>query len=412
MKSVSLSSGRHLAGTPKPRMLERLARRAVRRQLQALEHGQLRLEEGDQRDTFGEPDVGPVTLTVNDPVFWSDIAFGGSIGAGEAYMAGGWDCDDLVGLVRLLLRNRHVLEGMESGGARLTAPLQRLFHRINRNSRQGARRNIAAHYDVGNDFFALWLDDTMMYSSAVFSRPDMTLGEAQIERLKLVCERLQLQPDDHLLEIGTGWGGLAIYAASEYGCRVTTTTISAEQHALATLRVAEAGLQDRITILQSDYRDLAGQYDKLVSIEMIEAIGWRQYDTYFRQCRDLLRPGGKALIQAITIAEARYEQAKHSVDFIQRYIFPGGALPSVSAMVSSVARQRHLDVVGLHDIGLHYAETLRHWRERFEAKLDAVRGLGYSETFIRMWRYYLCYCEGAFRERAISDVHLVFDKTG
>ncbi len=410
MKPLSLSSERHLTGTPKPRMLEKLARRGVLRQLAALETGHLVLVEGGTQHAFGDAGGTAVTLKVRDPSFWTDIAFGGSIGAGEAYMAGAWDCDDLVALVRLLLRNRHVLEGMESGAARLTAPIQKLVHRLNRNSRDGARRNIAAHYDVGNDFFALWLDDTMMYSSAVFTRPDMSLGEAQLERLALVCERLGLQKGDHLLEIGTGWGAMAMYAAQHHGCRVTTTTISAEQHALATRRIAEAGLQDRVELLLSDYRDLEGQYDRLVSIEMIEAIGWRQYDTYFRQCRELLRPGGRGLIQAITIAEGRYERAKHSVDFIQRYIFPGGALPSVSAMVGAIARQGDMEVTALHDIGLHYAETLRHWRLRFEAKLDEVRSLGYSDTFIRMWRYYLCYCEGAFRERAISDVHLVMDR--
>lgn len=393
------------------RWQQRMARRLVCRKLEALESGRLDLVEGDRVHTFGEADQAPVLLTVKDPTFWTDIALGGSIGAGEAYMDGAWDSDDLVGLVRVLLQNRHVLERMEAGSARLLAPVQKLIHRLNRNTRRGARRNIAAHYDVGNDFFALWLDETMMYSSAIFTRPDMSLADAQHERLRRVCERLALKDDDHLVEIGTGWGGLALFAASRYGCRVTTTTISAEQHALATRRVADAGLADRVTVLKSDYRDLEGQYDKLVSIEMIEAIGWRQYDTYFAKCRSLLRPGGRALVQAITIAEDRYDRARHSVDFIQRYIFPGGALPSVSTLVSAVARQGGQDVIGLHDIGLDYARTLWHWRARFEQQLPAIRELGYPERFIRMWRYYLCYCEGAFRERAISDVHLVWERT-
>lgn len=410
MKAVSLASDRHLAGTPKPRTLDRFAERMVRRQLGQLAVGRLTVIDGDQRDVYGSAEGPEATLTVREPAFWSDIAFGGSIGAGEAYMRGAWACDDLVALVRLLLRNRDVLDGMEGGAARLTAPLQKGFHWVNRNTRQGARRNISAHYDLGNDFFGLWLDETMMYSSAIFERPDMSLFDAQVARLDTICRRLDLQPGDHLVEIGTGWGGLAIHAVKHYGCRVTTTTISKEQHALAAERIAAEGLEDRIELLLSDYRDLEGSYDKLVSIEMIEAIGWKQYDTYFRKCGELLKPGGKLLIQAITIAEPRYEEAKRSVDFIQRYIFPGSNLPSVSAMVSAIAKQSDCMVTGLHDIGLDYAQTLNHWRRRFFARIEEVRDLGYAESFIRMWEYYLCYCEGGFLERAISDVHLVAER--
>jgi cyclopropane-fatty-acyl-phospholipid synthase len=410
MKAVSLDSQRHLAGTPKPRTLDRMAEKLVRRQLSALAEGRLTVVEGERRDTYGDTDGLEAMLTVREPAFWSDIAFGGSIGAGEAYMRGAWECDDLVALVRLLLRNRHVLEGMEGGAARVTAPLQKAFHWVNRNTRDGARRNISAHYDLGNDFFGLWLDETMMYSSAIFEHADVPLHEAQLHRLDTICRRLDLQPGDHLVEIGTGWGGLAIHAAQHYGCRVTTTTISEEQHRLAAERIAAAGLEDRIELLLSDYRDLEGQYDKLVSIEMIEAIGWKQYDTYFRKCGELLKPGGRMLIQAITIAETRYEDAKRSVDFIQRYIFPGSNLPSVKAMVNAVATQSDMMVTGLHDIGLDYALTLNHWRRRFFDRLEEVRALGYPDAFIRMWEYYLCYCEGGFEERAISDVHLLAER--
>lgn len=410
MRSVSLASDRHLAGTPKPRALDRLAERLVRGQLSRLEIGGLEIVDGERRDRCGSDDGLSARITVHEPAFWSDIAFGGSIGAGEAYMRGAWSCDDLVALVRLLLRNRNVLEGMEGGAARLTAPLQKLFHWVNRNTREGARRNISAHYDLGNDFFALWLDETMMYSSAIFEREDMSLFDAQVARLDAICRRLDLQPGEHLVEIGTGWGGLALHAAQHYGCRVTTTTISERQHALAVRRIAEAGLEDRIELLLSDYRDLEGTYDKLVSVEMIEAIGWRQYDTYFRKCSELLRPGGRLLIQAITIDETRYESAKRSVDFIQRYIFPGANLPSVHAMVSALARPGGCTVTGLYDIGLDYAKTLNHWRQRFFARIEDVRALGYPESFIRMWEYYLCYCEGGFLERAISDVHLVAER--
>jgi cyclopropane-fatty-acyl-phospholipid synthase len=412
MKSVSLASGQHLAGTPKPRALDRLACRLVLRQLQSLESGLLTIIDGGQSIEFGQREEFAVKITVHDPSFYSDIAFGGSIGAGEAFMRGAWGCDDLVGLVRLLLRNRHVLKDMEGGAAALTRPLQKMFHWVNRNTRAGARRNISAHYDLGNDFFALWLDESMMYSSAMFERPDMSLHEAQVARLNVICEKLDLQPDDHVVEIGTGWGGFAIHAARNHGCRVTTTTISREQYELACERVRAAGLEDRIEVLLEDYRDLEGRYDKLVSIEMIEAIGWKQYDTYFQKCGELLKPQGRMLIQAITINEQRYEEAKNSVDFIQRYIFPGSNLPSVSAMVNSIATRSDLLVTGLEDIGLHYAITLNHWRTAFFEHIDRVRSLGYPDEFIRMWEYYLCYCEGGFLERAIGDIHLVAVKPG
>lgn len=410
MKSASLSSDAHLSATRKPRFSDALARRLVLSKLQGLQWGRITVREQGGSLSFGRADGPGVTITVREPSFWSDIAFGGSIGAGEAFMAGTWQCDDLVALVRLMLRNRNVLEGMEGGTALLTRPLQQLFQRINRNSRQGARRNISAHYDLGNEFFALWLDETMMYSSAMFTRADMSLHEAQLARLEVICRKLDLRAGDHLVEIGTGWGALAMHAARQYGCRVTTTTISREQCELARRRVAEAGLDDRIEVLLRDYRDLEGSYDKLVSIEMIEAIGWRQYPAYFRKCGELLRPGGRMLVQAITIAEGRYEEAKRSVDFIQRYIFPGSNLPSLSAMVNAMATESDLLVTGLEDIGLHYARTLNLWRRAFFDRIQAVRKMGYPETFIRMWAYYLCYCEGGFLERAISDVQLVAER--
>ena len=412
MKSVSLSSPRHLAGTVKPSALDGLARRLVLRQLERLERGELWLTDGDEVHRFGASLGGErcVQLTVADPRFYSELAFGGSIGGAEAYMHGYWRCDDLVALVRLLLRNRAVLDNMDGGAARFTAPLQKLFHWVNRNTHEGARRNIAAHYDLGNDFFALWLDSTMMYSSAIFERPEMRLHEAQLARLDHICRKLQLQPGDHVMEIGTGWGGFALHAARHYGCRVTTTTISAEQHQLARQRVVDAGLQDRITLLQDDFRDLQGQYDKLVSIEMIEAIGHDLLPTYFRKCSELLKPDGAMLLQAITMEDQRYEAYRKSIDFIQRYIFPGGHLPSGAVLTDTVARHTDLRLLALDDIGLHYATTLACWRQNFYAQLDEIRGMGYPKPFLRMWEYYLCYCEGAFRERAISDVQIVFAK--
>lgn len=412
MKSTSLSSYTHLSGTAKPRQLDSLARSVVLKRLDQLTVGRLTLLDGPRKYCFGGDgkDGLSAQITILDQKFYGEIAFGGSIGGGESYMSGCWQCDDLVALTRLLLCNRHVLDQMEGGLARLTAPLQNLFHWINRNSREGARRNVAAHYDLGNDFFALWLDETMMYSSAIFEQPEMSLHEAQIHRLDRICQKLQLKPGDHVVEIGTGWGGFAIHAVQNYGCRVTTTTISDEQYQKARQRVVDAGLHDRITLLRDDFRDLEGQFDKLVSIEMIEAIDHDLFDAYFRKCGELLKPDGAMLIQAITIADQRYEEYRKSVDFIQRYIFPGSGLPSTAIMTDSVFRQTDMRLLDLEDIGLHYATTLKHWRKHFMARLDEVRRQGYPESFIRMWEFYLCYCEGAFLERAISNVQILFSK--
>ncbi|QBK05069.1 class I SAM-dependent methyltransferase [Hylemonella gracilis] len=401
--------------TPKPHFLDGLAERGVRARLAQLRHGRVSLIERGQRTDYGSPSAHcpmSVQLDVLDPRFWGELAFGGSIGAGEAYMAGYWRCDDLTGLMRILLQNREVLDGMEGGLARLTAPLQKALHWTNRNTRSGSRRNIAAHYDLGNDFFALFLDPSLMYSCAYYETPQSTLEEAQQARLHRVCRHLKLGPDDHLLEIGTGWGGMAIHAAQHYGCRVTTTTISRQQYELARERVAAAGLQDRITLLLEDYRDLKGQYDKLVSLEMIEAVGHQFYGTYFAQCARLLKDDGLMLLQAITIADQRYEAARKSVDFIQRHIFPGSTIPSITALLNAITAKTDMKLVQLDDIGPHYATTLRHWRERFMARLGEVRLLGYTDTFIRMWDFYLCYCEGGFEERALGDVHMLLAKPG
>jgi cyclopropane-fatty-acyl-phospholipid synthase len=288
--------------------------------------------------------------------------------------------------------------------------MRRALHWANRNSRDGSRRNIAAHYDLGNDFFALFLDETLAYSCGVFEREDATLHEAQLAKFDRICRRLRLTAADHLLEIGTGWGGLAIHAAARYGCRVTTTTISREQHALAAQRIAQAGLEDRVTLLLEDYRDLDGSYDKLVSVEMIEAVGHQYLDDYTAQCSRLLAPEGAMLLQAITIQDQFYEAALESVDFIQRYIFPGSFIPSVTAIVDSVRRSTDMKVFHLEDIGPHYATTLGRWRTSFLARLDDVRRLGYPESFLRMWDFYLCYCEGGFLERQLGDVQMLLTK--
>jgi cyclopropane-fatty-acyl-phospholipid synthase len=401
--------------TPKPHFLDGIAARAVHARLASIEQGELVLQEDGRQVRYGRSTAAcplSVTVRVHDARFYSDMAFGGSIGAGEAYMQGWWTVDDLTALMRILLCNRNVLDGMERGLARLTGPLQKALHWLNRNTRAGSRRNIAAHYDLGNDFFRLFLDPTMMYSSAIFERPDMTLEQAQVARLERICRRLELKAYDHLVEIGTGWGGMAIHAAARYGCRVTSTTISREQYELARERIAQAGLADRITVLLEDYRDLTGSYDKLVSIEMIEAVGHQFYDTYFGQCGRLLKDDGLMLLQAITIADQRYEQARRSVDFIQRHIFPGSTIPSVTALLDAATRSSDLRLVHLEDIGPHYATTLRLWRQNFERERDAVRTLGYSEAFMRMWEFYLCYCEGGFAERVIGDAQMLLAKPG
>ncbi|MFZ5756604.1 MAG: class I SAM-dependent methyltransferase [Pseudomonadota bacterium] len=389
------------------------ARAAVRRVLAGLQHGLLTIREEGSEETFGNSHARADlhgTVEVVHPNLWLDVMANGALGAGEAYMKGHWTSPDLTAVVRAFCANLDTLSALDGPLARAAKPVLRGLHWLNRNTEAQARRNIAAHYDLGNDMFRLFLDPTMMYSSAIYPRADSTLDEAAVHKLDVVCRKLDLQPGDHLLEIGTGWGGLAVHAAKHYGCRVTTTTISKAQHAVAVQRALDAGVADRITFLLDDYRDLTGCYDKLVSIEMIEAVGHAWMDTYFGKLSALLKPDGLALVQAITIADQRYEQALKDVDFIQRYIFPGGFLPSVSAIADRVARCTDMAIVHLEDIGLHYARTLQDWRARFFASLTQVRALGYDDTFVRMWDYYLCYCEGGFRERVIGTGQVLMAK--
>ena len=351
-------------------------------------------------------------IEVLDMSFYRQVALGGSIGAAESYMDQYWQANDLCRVIQIFVRNRDLLNSMESGLAILANQLLKVWHFSNRNSQQGSRKNIAAHYDLGNELFALFLDQHSMYSSATFYHPDLSLEDASTAKLERICQKLHLQPDDHILEIGTGWGGFAIYAAKNYGCHITTTTISKEQYQAAQQRVIDAGVADRVTILMEDYRDLQGRYDKLVSIEMIEAVGHHYLDTYLKQCAALLKPNGLALIQAITIEDSYYYQALKSVDFIKRYIFPGSFIPCVSAIVASAARSTDLRLINLEDQGESYALTLNHWRKSFLAALDQVRAQGYNEEFIRMWEFYLCYCEGGFKEKSISNVQLLLAKPG
>ena len=398
------------------RGLDRFLRERLCARLDGLQGGQLYLHDawGDRRlGEAGAHDEGLRTaLRVHDPAFYRAVAGNGSVGAGESYSDGHWDCDDLVALVRLLARNRALLDAMERGPARLGGLAMRWLHGLRRNTRAGSRRNIAEHYDLGNEFFQLFLDADMMYSAAMFASPHDTLEQASQRKLRRICEKLELREGDHLLEIGTGWGGMAMFAAREFGCRVTTTTISARQHALASERVRAAGLQDRVTLLRSDYRDLDGRYDKLVSIEMVEAVGHQFLDGYFGKCASLLAPGGLALVQAITIEDHRYAQALRSVDYIKRHVFPGSFIPCASALVEAAARAGRLRLLNLEDFGDSYALTLRHWRQRFLARREQARALGLDERFLRHWEFYLAYCEGGFLERATSDVQLLLAAPG
>jgi len=390
-----------------------LLRGAMLGRLAGLEHGSITVIDAEGSHTFGcASTASPLrtTVVVHDANVYRRLALRGSIGVGEAYMAGEWSCDDLTTLVRLFVLNPTVLDGLEKGLARLVMPVFRAVHALRRNTRRGSRANIGAHYDLGNDFYRLFLDETLMYSCAIFLTEETSLHEASLIKLERICRKLQLSPRDHVVEIGSGWGGFALHAAARYGCRVTTTTISREQYELARERVRQAGLADRVTVLLEDYRELKGLYDKLVSIEMIEAVGHQYLDTYFRTCSRLLQPDGMLLLQAITIADQQYERYQRAVDFIQHYIFPGGCLPSVAAISASMARVTDFRLYHLEDIGPHYATTLRQWRERFFANLDKIRGLGFSDSFIRMWEFYLCYCEGGFAERAIGAVQMLFTK--
>ena len=413
MKSAAQCIDKRDVEDQKPGILSGYAKRVLLKQLEKLKHGELILNDGVEQHIFGRLDGRlPKTITINihDRDFYSSILVNGGLGAGEAYIDGNWTCEDLTGVVELFICNREYLEGNGLCMRWFTKPLQILQRIMQRNTLKGSRRNIAAHYDLGNDLFELFLDKTMMYSCGIFHHEKATLQEASEAKLERICQKLQLKPTDHVLEIGTGWGGFALYAASRYGCRVTTTTISKEQHEYAGQRIREAGLENRVTLLFDDYRELEGSYDKVVSIEMIEAIGYRNYDSYFNKCAELLRPDGLMLLQSITIADQRFDVAKKSIDYIQRFIFPGGCLPSVAALSDAIARKTDMRIFHLEDIGPHYATTLRMWRERFFANLEKITQLGYPERFIRMWQYYLCYCEGGFRQQSIGTVQLLLTK--
>ena len=392
---------------------DHFARKAVFSLLKKLTHGRISIIEDNQTFSFGNDSLTAslqADIRVRHSQFYSRVLIGGSIGAAEAYMDGLWTADDLTNVMRILALNQKAFADMEKGLARITAPLYKFYHSARKNTRPGSRQNIMAHYDLGNDFYSLFLDETMTYSCGIFENEQSTLADASIAKYDRICRKLELEPGQRVIEIGTGWGGFALHAAKTYGVHVTTTTISDEQFRYAERRFRDAGLENQISLVKKDYRDLSGEFDRLVSIEMIEAVGHHFYNAFFQTCSRLLKDDGLMALQAITIGDQIFERHKRSVDFIKRYIFPGSCIPSVAAISRAIAAATDLRLIHLEDITPHYARTLREWRHRFFANIDTVRDMGYPETFIRMWEYYLCYCEGGFAERYIGDVQMLFAK--
>ncbi len=405
-----IAAGGRAAGGRRAGTVDRWARAALHNRLRRLEWGRVSLSDGGEVEHFGPSGAAlQATITVLDPRFYRALLFSGALGAAEAYIDGYWRCDDLVALMRTIALDYDSV-GLETGRSRLWQPWNSLLHALRSNTRSGSRRNIEAHYDLGNEFFELFLDPTLTYSCGVFERPDMTMEQASIAKIDRACKKLRLSKEDHLLEIGTGWGSFALHAAATYGCKVTTTTISREQHELASERISRAGLSERVTLLFEDYRDLRGRYDKLVSIEMIEAVGHKHLTDFFRACSERLKANGAMLLQAITHGERDHRRSIGSVDFIKRYMFPGGQLVSLGAISEALGRATDLRITHLEDITPHYAETLSHWHQKMFQNIERMRALGLSQAFLNLWDFYLAYCEAGFRERAIGVAQILLEK--
>ncbi len=391
--------------------LPTLFQKCIFKILRTLQYGNITILDGmNTYDFHADQSLNDchVIVTVHDKKFYKAIFLNGSNGAADSYINGYWDVNDLEKLLEIIIKNKKAFGDFDKGIARLTNITTNMANYFSKNNKYRAKQNILAHYDLGNDFFESFLDETMLYSSAVYVENSDDLYQASLNKLKIICEHLQLNNKDHLLEIGSGWGGLAIYAAKHHGCKVTTTTISDKQYLYVKNKIAQLGLENNITLLNKDYRDLTGSYDKIVSVEMIEAVGYKDFDAYFKKCGQLLKSGGLILLQAIVINDHSYHQAKNSIDFIKKYIFPGGCLPSIQVIYHSVSHNTQFQLMHLNDIGKHYVKTLRDWLARFNKNIDLIKSLGYSEPFIRMWRYYLCYCAAGFNQAYISDVHCVW----
>ena len=397
------------------------ARKIVLKKFGHLKGGQVHIRDRAANLIVGESgsDLPPVSVVVSNSAFYRKLLAGGTIGSAESYIDNDWGCDNLTDLIRIMIRNMDAVTTMERRWSQLRSTFHRLRHMLRRNTIDGSRRNIHQHYDLGNEFYKLFLDPTLNYSAGIFDSsisgrhfPDAksTMHAASLTKMRHVCERLMLRPGQRVIEIGTGWGAMAMFMAENYDVRVTTTTISSEQYQFAVAAVKARGLEDRVTILQEDYRNLTGKFDRLVSIEMIEAVGHQFLDAYFAKCNELLKPDGAMLIQAITISEQNFDAYRKGVDFIRAYVFPGGSLPSISSINRSIGRRTVLRMVGMEDISQHYADTLIHWRAAFMSQLEEIKRLGFDDSFVRLWHFYLCYCEAAFAERRCNSLQLTFAK--
>ena len=392
--------------------MNHLYKKIIHQRLSQIKDAHIIIKDGKSINKFGKPGNLSAKINILDIVFYKNIILGGTIGASESFIRGEWSSPNLTNVIRVLARNTEAQDKLENLFTLLSQPFLKVMHKLNENSVRGSKKNISRHYDLSNDFFSLFLDKNMMYSSAIYKSRKTSLEDASTNKLDVICKKLNLKKTDHVIEIGTGWGGFAIYAAKNYGCKVTTTTISIEQYKFAKQKIKEAGLGKKIKVLLKDYRLLKGQYDKLVSIEMIEAVGYQFYDEYFKIISQLLKNDGEALIQAITIKDQRYSKAIQSVDFIQKYIFPGSCIPSITAIQNSLTSSTDLVINDIRDIGHHYARTLADWRKRFLKNKQEIRKLGFDDKFLRMWLFYFAYCEGGFEEKVISDIHLHITKPG
>ncbi len=381
------------------------------RKLKSISSGQLTIIDGSNKHVFGSPDSElKAELEVYSQEFYVFLGSGGTNGAAESYTAGYWSSKNLVGLIQLIIKNKNTLLGLDAGFARLGSPITKLIHKKRQNTLKGSKNNVLAHYDLSNDFYKLWLDPTMTYSSGVFPSKDSSMQEASIEKLDRICRKLKLSNKDHVLEIGTGWGSFAIHAAKNYGCKVTTTTISDKQFQYASELISKEGLENKITLLSKDYRELEGSFDKVVSIEMIEAVGAEYVPGFFEKASSLLKNNGLMALQGITYNDPDFDSYKNSVDFIRKYIFPGSCLVAMPQIMQAIKEKTDLVIIDSEDITHHYARTLKLWRESFQKALPEVEGLGFSEPFTRIWNFYLVYCEAGFLENLIGDFQIVFAK--
>ena len=407
----------HLADavkTPKKStFLTSIFKSGLQKKFKNLETGHISVNDGDETFTFGDSNSDEkVSVDIHSQEFYVMTGSGGALGIAEAYVAGYWSSDDVVKLFQIIIRNRDILLSLEKGFAKLVKPINKMIHRGRQNTLKGSKENILAHYDLSNDFYKLWLDPSMTYSCAFFNNDSVTLEEASIEKLDRICRKLDLSEDDSVLEIGTGWGSFSIHAAKNYGCKVTTTTISDAQFDYARSRIKDEGLESKITLINKDYRDLDGKYDKIVSIEMIEAVGYEYIPDYFSKLSSLLNNNGLVALQGITYNDQNFEVYKDSVDFIKKYIFPGSCLISIAQIIDVIKKDTDLAMVDMEDITKHYAVTLNRWRKNFMDVIPKVKEMGYSQAFINMWEFYFLYCEAGFSERNIGDVQMIFAKSG